>query len=55
MVTSGIDFSCVNQMGSYLLTCRSSIVVIMSRSLMAISGTRLVLCVDKRSLYPAIQ
>ena len=43
MVTTVIDLSHVNQMGSYLfLTCASSRVVIMSRSLKAISGTPIV-------------
>ena len=36
-------------MDSYLfLTCGSSGVALMSRSLRAISGTQMVLCVDKR-------
>ena len=49
MLTNGIDFSHINQMGSYLfLTRGSSGIVIMSRLLRAISGTCLVLCVDKR-------
>ena len=41
MVTVGIDFSRVNQMGSYLfLICRSSAVVIMTDLLKAISDTQ---------------
>ena len=42
MVTTGIDFSHINQMGSYLFkTGGSSGTEIMSRSLKVISGARL--------------
>ena len=52
MVIGGFDFSHVNQIGSYLfLTHRSSSFALMSRSLKAISSTRLVLCVDKRFVF----
>ena len=49
MVTPVLIFFTVNEIGSYLfLTRGSSGIVIMSRSLKAISGTQLVLCVHKR-------
>ena len=46
MVTNGIDFVISNRQ-LLILDTRSSSVVIMSRSLKAISGTQLVLCDDK--------
>ena len=53
MLTAGIEFLHVNQMGSFFLflTRRSSGIAIMSRSLKVISGTLLVLWVEKRLVW----